>query len=267
MWEILQIVFIGVFIGGVATLLDAHFTVTGKSYFAFLLNKIRVKVVNYLESGSLTEKGNTAELVYYKNGKKYCIIIPTVKGPKSRKIKSISLRNFYDDKLEFVTSDINTCNSRHFNEDIAQYIGPYGNFHGIPTTPKMLGLTESVVVHYKDDQLIEFDVDDVIDVNPSPVTEVVVHAWLSGTRAEKQEFRLNSNSTFAEVAANLNSKFGWDVKGIAFGEPIGPSKIRFFTPILQNHKGKPITVGEIKPSVSDGESMMCTMKNDSKFWC
>lgn len=98
-------------------------------YIFFLM---REHFINELECGKLTEcAGNNVILTYYKTDVKYKLIIPKGKrGPKD------------------IQAFFNEDETRDLTENIRPYLGPYGNFHGIQTTPKMLGFDFPIIVKY-----------------------------------------------------------------------------------------------------------------------
>jgi len=116
--------------------------------------KLRDKIITIFESGktSFNEKNQTMELIYYKDSVKYKIATPVKKG--LRPIKNISLKAC--DVLIDIQQD------QKMIESIHQFMGPYGNFHGISMTPKMLGMDRPLIVTYRNNKVKEYDVDDVI---------------------------------------------------------------------------------------------------------
>ncbi len=85
------------------------------------------------------------EIVYYYMNKKY-VVLPQ---------KFIGLRSI---------SNIST-NEVDRDEKIRQWLGPHRNFHGIETTPKMMGLN-SVTVTYANGMEITFVDDEPIKIRP-----------------------------------------------------------------------------------------------------
>ncbi len=45
---------------------------------------------------------------------------------------------------------------------LAEYLGPYRNFHGLKVTPKMMGMTSPVTVQYADGRVITYQIDQFI---------------------------------------------------------------------------------------------------------
>lgn len=113
----------------------------------FLTFRIRSYLSEKLESGHLSKGGNRiGDLVYYDVDRKF-----RVRFPKQRGVRQI----------------INvTCEN---GEDITPYIfevlGPGNNFHGIPTTPKILGY-DFLSVRYRNGDEIDFRDDEIILLKP-----------------------------------------------------------------------------------------------------
>lgn len=121
-----------------------------------IVYKFRNTFISIFESGetSFNEKNQTMELTYYKDSVKYKIATPVRKG--LRPIKNIALK--YCDILIDIHED------QKIIESVNQFMGPYGNFHGIPMTPKMMGANRPLIVTYRNNKVKEYDVDDVIEL-------------------------------------------------------------------------------------------------------
>lgn len=52
------------------------------------------------------------------------------------------------------------------SHDIKPYVGPHGNFHGIPYTPSMFGYDKLTVVYKKNSMSITYERDDTITLSP-----------------------------------------------------------------------------------------------------
>ncbi|GAG01492.1 unnamed protein product, partial [marine sediment metagenome] len=94
----------------------------------FIVYKIRNYAAQFLESGHLTVKPKHYELTYYDGTRKY-----QIRFPKHRGVRQIV-------KVETDDGDI--------TEDIFRLLGPSHNFHGIKTTPELLGHS-SLRVRYR----------------------------------------------------------------------------------------------------------------------
>lgn len=118
--------------------------------------KFRNTFISIFESGEtiFNEKNQTMELTYYKDSVKYKIITPVKKG--LRPIKNISLKSC--DILIDIQQD------QKMIESIHQFMGPYGNFHGISMTPKMMSVDRPLIVTYRNNKVKEYDVNDVIEL-------------------------------------------------------------------------------------------------------
>jgi hypothetical protein len=101
------------------------------------------------------------KIPYFKNETKYCIISPIVLGLRPI-LKIISLTTINTGGNPSVT----TCdNINEIEEDVTEYLreymGPFGNFHGVSTTPNMLGYQTLKVMYrnrsskiYKNNEMI-----------------------------------------------------------------------------------------------------------------
>lgn len=118
-------------------------------YRDFAKFKMRSFLSEYFVIGKITESVDDGSmiLIYYKNDNHYRVASPIVKGLKNRLIKDIQSEGIEDSLIR-------------------EFMGPHGNFHGIPTTPKMMGIKSKVLVTYKGNQCVEYGVDDVILTAP-----------------------------------------------------------------------------------------------------
>lgn len=115
---------------------------------AYLTMKAKAKLVTYLDVCSIRHYreellGNMCEMV----------ICP----PNTTKTFKIV---FKKNRLNKFTSF--TIGSKDITDDILMYMGPGYNFYGIPTTPRMLGYTSPISASTRHNELLTFDVDDVI---------------------------------------------------------------------------------------------------------
>lgn len=116
----------------------------------FIVFKIRGKLLEWLGVGIAVNRNNTFKVNYYANDLLYTIV---VKKNRLRRITHIAR-----------ISDADTSEVTDITHDLRHFMGPYGNFHGIPTTPKMLGLSHGVTVSYKNAEKVDYKIDDVIKV-------------------------------------------------------------------------------------------------------
>lgn len=93
----------------------------------FALFKCRMYSTELFENGLVIDHGGpTIEIIYYLRDTRHRIVTPKRTGPRPI--------------LRIESSD---------GHDLREKLGPYGNFHGIPTTPSMLGYPDGVNVTYR----------------------------------------------------------------------------------------------------------------------
>jgi len=122
-------------------------------FYEILKMKARIQFEKYYGIGAMRVGCNdTMKIYYYINDQRYCVVVPVVKGP--RYIKNIEAQ---------VCEPLSSCTF-----DIDSYIyecaGPYRTFHGIPTTPKMLGIDSNVTVTYRDDSKVTYKPNEIINI-------------------------------------------------------------------------------------------------------
>lgn len=83
---------------------------------------IRNYFIHRFECGSLHKEGKTFRLTYYIDSTRYCIAFPVHRGPS---------------RVVWIE---NEC-GEDVSKDVWEKMGPCHNFHGIPTTPELLGYT------------------------------------------------------------------------------------------------------------------------------
>jgi hypothetical protein len=120
----------------------------------FSLYKFREMFVSVFESGKLESNDRTqvVELTYYKDSTKYKIAIPVKRG--LRPIKTIAFNSGSDEENK---KDIET---------IKEFMGPYGNFHGIPTKPNMMGITRPLIITYRNNSVVKYESEEIIELYP-----------------------------------------------------------------------------------------------------
>jgi|SRR5579862_3210913 len=119
--------------------------------FTFLVSiltkskNIKKSIIEYFYGSVITKDENTIKIKYYCDGEIYSVVTPIILGPRPiRKITKLSGEEIL----------------------LREYLGPYGNFHGIPTIPKMLGIDENIIVCYrKNKKNIEYGPDEIIKIN------------------------------------------------------------------------------------------------------
>jgi len=115
----------------------------------FIKFKLREFTANIFQNGLIIRTEETINIVYYLNDTQYQICTPITRG--IRDIKGFDRKH----------NEKNENHDKIFN----QYLGPFKNFHGIPTTPKMLGFNnETLIVHYRNGTKKEFGPDQIIDI-------------------------------------------------------------------------------------------------------
>lgn len=118
--------------------------ISWQTLLEFCLLQLRSKASLHLETGILRRSKTSCELVYYEGTNRYVVKFPKVRGPG--KISQV-----FDDQNMDVT------------EKIREYMGPCHNFHGIPTTPKLLGYDQLRFV-LLNDEIITIQGEDVIKI-------------------------------------------------------------------------------------------------------
>ena len=103
-------------------------------------------VQKWLSRKSTLIHNNQISLLNYRDGSQdYTIIFPRVRGPA---------------KFSHVISQDDVV-----TDNIKKVAGPSHNFHGIPTTPGMLGY-HILIFHYRNGDTRLFGRNDIIDCNP-----------------------------------------------------------------------------------------------------
>lgn len=94
--------------------------------------KCRHYTATYFENGITTDvpANNTLEIKYYLRDIPYTIVVPKKRGPHA-------------------ISRVLDINDENITDLVRPKLGPCGNFHGIPTTPKMLGYHDGLFVCYR----------------------------------------------------------------------------------------------------------------------
>jgi len=88
----------------------------------YLHFKMKQKCLEYMDCGTITHNDGYSQVVYYEADKKFIVRIPkaTRRGPSM-------ISKIFDENGTDVTSEVIT------------FMGPSHNFHGITTTPHLLG--------------------------------------------------------------------------------------------------------------------------------
>lgn len=124
---------------------------TWKLIVELFLFQLRNQASLHLESGLLTNLGNAYNLDYYDGSTKYSVRFPKKRGPcpfsKVEYVKEECIRD--SDGVTSVAYIIDVT------EKIRKFAGPCHNFHGIETTPKMLGY-KSLTFYFRTDNEVTF---------------------------------------------------------------------------------------------------------------
>lgn len=109
--------------------------------------KCRYYTAIYFENGITTDvpANNTLEIKYYLRDIPYTIVVPKKRGPHA-------------------ISRVFDINNENITDKIRPMLGPYGNFHGILTTPKMIGYHDGLFVSYRQGSKIFYQGTDVIKI-------------------------------------------------------------------------------------------------------
>lgn len=123
--------------------------VSRDTLFEFVLFKARVWATQYFENGHLesVERG-VYDLVYYDGDRRF-----HVRFPKRRGVRQIVKAT--------------TPNDEDVTGQLIAFLGPGHNFHGIPTTPRLLGWTEGIKIQYRNGTEVEYSSDETIQLTPN----------------------------------------------------------------------------------------------------
>jgi hypothetical protein len=116
--------------------------------------KFRDAFTSVFESGEtkFNDQTQVIELTYYKDSVKYKIAIPVKRG--IRPIKTIT---FESDDTEENKKDIDI---------VKEFMGPHGNFHGIPTKPSMMGINRPLIITYRNNSVVKYEPEEIIELYP-----------------------------------------------------------------------------------------------------
>jgi hypothetical protein len=108
--------------------------VSSEQMILFILSYVRLwlrqNIALFFENGIVIVNNNTTEILYYINDTQYRICFQNKRGPKNT-------INFERKQFEKTESQ---C------ELFKQYLGPNHDFHGISTTPRMLGFDSETII-------------------------------------------------------------------------------------------------------------------------
>ncbi len=108
-----------------------------------LLLEIRSSAIKKLELGHLKVHPSKYVLTYYQGARRFQVYFPKKRGP--RKIISV-----------------HTQDGKTITEEVFEAMGPSHNFHGVPTTPELLGYPGGLKITYRNEHTIHCLKTDVI---------------------------------------------------------------------------------------------------------
>lgn len=126
----------------------------------FALFQLRILSAKHLETGLVTKLDRFIDIVYYDGPTRYVARFPKQRGPcpfSSASVTQIVARGIYNSDPDITM----TNSSSEIINRVREFAGPSHNFHGIPTTPRMLGY-ENLTLNYRDDTSRTFGADEVI---------------------------------------------------------------------------------------------------------
>lgn len=117
-----------------------------KTFFQYLYFRTRNWTVHFFDTGKLERSRNNYTVTYYDGDTKYKICFP----------KKTTIRQIVE---------VRTDEGEDITSKFLQFMGVKHNFHGIPTSPELLGY-KSLMVTYRDDSVKKFDGKDIITLRP-----------------------------------------------------------------------------------------------------
>lgn len=129
--------------------------ITFLGVYNYFLLRCRLFFTSLFESGHVENCGRYNKITYFIRDTKYVIITKIKRG--IRDVSYVYDGNFKDGDIEY-------DQSKDITEKISMYMGPYKDFHKIPTTPSMLGYTH-LTVKYKNGIIRNFSHNEVIIVS------------------------------------------------------------------------------------------------------
>lgn len=109
----------------------------------FILLKFRDRLIKYFHLGEIKSLGKKYSVTYFDGEQRYTIFFP-----KNRRVRQI--KEIYDVEGTNVTD-------RFF-----EILGPGKNFHGIPSTPELIGWPRGIKVEYRSGKEREYLPSEVI---------------------------------------------------------------------------------------------------------
>lgn len=128
---------------------EIYRTASLKTLIEFCIFKARFTASKHLETGLLSSDTKTHNLIYYDGSTRYSVRFPKKRGPCP---------------FSQVTTYFNALyNAHNVTERIREFAGPSHNFHGIPTTPQMLGY-DNLTFTFRNGLCDTYLADDVINI-------------------------------------------------------------------------------------------------------
>lgn len=126
-----------------------------KSFLTHLYTRIcQAGVLAIMGRGEVIVSNNVMQIPYHYNGTKYVFLTPVKLGLKH--IRHIFTQSMYDGEK----SDDDDKTMAY----LISCLGPYKNFHNIPTTPKMLGINQPIVIEYINNSHVTYKDNDVMSI-------------------------------------------------------------------------------------------------------
>lgn len=113
-----------------------------KSILEYIIHKFRLKFSQILECGHVESHDDFYDITYYVSSRKYRIRFPKKHGLR----QILSVKSLHGEDL---------------TEKTIEFMGPSKNFHGIPTTPNLMG-HEGLIIKYRNGKIVNVRDDDVI---------------------------------------------------------------------------------------------------------
>ncbi len=125
----------------------ARLGISTQMIFDFVVLKIRILTMQKLGYGLLSLQDNSYNLTYYDGDCKYRIRFNKIRGVR---------------QIVYVES---IKDNKNITKDILELLGPSHNFHGIPTTSKLLGYPDGLKIQYRNGTSLSYNSDNIIQLN------------------------------------------------------------------------------------------------------
>jgi hypothetical protein len=126
----------------------------------FIKYKSRKKIIEYLDL-DIEYVGKVMYVTYFRESEKFRIAAPIKPGIRS--IKNIEVKYIVDPENTLLKQ-----NGTDFaaNLKLKEFAGPHRDFHGIPTTPNMLGIDQPIIITYYNNVVREYVGNEIIEIKP-----------------------------------------------------------------------------------------------------